>query len=81
MKQACKRCAQLRLTEGRGARYLQGLDWFWEVLKLVLASALASHRALPKIVFYEHLAHLSRDTWLGFETALVVQNRCPTRPR
>ena len=55
---------------------LQGLDWFWEMLKLVLASAVAPGRTLPKIVFYEHLSHLSRDTWLGFETALVVHNRC-----
>ena len=54
---------------------LQGLDWFWEMLKLVLASAVPPHRALPKIVFYEHLSHLSRDTWLGFETALVIHNR------
>lgn len=55
---------------------LQGLDWFWEMLKLVLSSAVAPGRTLPKIVFYEHLSHLSRDTWLGFERALVVHNRC-----
>ena len=54
---------------------VQGLDWFWEMLKLVLASAVPPHRTLPRIVFYEHLSHLSRDTWLGFETALVIHNR------
>ena len=46
------------------------------MLKLVLESTVAPGRTLPKIVFYEHLSHLSRDTWLGFETALVVHNRC-----
>ena len=54
----------------------QGLDWFWEMLKLVLASAVSPGRDLPKLIFYEHLSHLSRDTWLGFERALVVHNRC-----
>lgn len=54
---------------------LQGLDWFWEMLRLVLASAVPPHRVLPKLVFHEHLSHLSRDTWLGFETALVIHNR------
>ena len=54
----------------------QGLDWFWEMLKLVLASAVLPGRDLPKLIFYEHLSHLSRDTWLGFERALVVHNRC-----
>ena len=54
----------------------QGLDWFWEMLKLVLAGAVLPGRDLPKLIFYEHLSHLSRDTWLGFERALVVHNRC-----
>ena len=54
---------------------LQGLDWFWEMLKLVLASAVPPGRDLPKIIFSEHLSHLSRDTWLGFETAIVVHTR------
>ena len=65
-------------TLTQGTRCLQGLDWFWEMLKLVLASAVPSHRTLPRIIFYEHLSHLSRDTWLGFETALVIHNRCIT---
>lgn len=76
MKQACKEYLQ-PYAQRRTTCYwcLQGLDWFWEMLKLVLASAVPPHRALPKIVFYEHLSHLSRDTWLGFETALVIHNR------
>ena len=55
----------------------QGLDWFWEMLKLVLASAVPPGRDLPRIIFSEHLSHLSRDTWLGFETAIVVHTRYP----
>ena len=57
---------------------LQGLDWFWEMLKLVLASAVPPGRDLPRIIFSEHLSHLSRDTWLGFETTVVVHTRYAT---
>ena len=55
---------------------MQGLDWFWETLKLVMASAVPQDRDLPKTIFYEHLSDLARDTWLGFETALVAHDRC-----
>ena len=57
---------------------LQGLDWFWEMLKLVLASAVPPGRDLPRIIFSEHLSHLSRNTWLGFEKAVVVHTRYAT---
>ena len=57
---------------------LQGLDWVWEMLKLVLASAVPPGRDLPRIIFSEHLSHLSRDTWLGFETAIVAHTRYAT---
>ncbi|CAK0784873.1 hypothetical protein CVIRNUC_008078 [Coccomyxa viridis] len=54
---------------------LVGLDWFWEMLKLVLASAVPPGRDLPRVIFSEHLSHLPRDTWLGFEAAVVVHTR------
>ena len=53
----------------------QGVDWVWQMLRLTLAPAVAPGRDLPRILYYAPLAHLDQAAWLGFERALVVQDR------
>ena len=54
---------------------MQGLAWVWEVLKLAVAGAVRPPRQLPPVLFYNELAAVPGDAWLGFQAALVAQDR------
>ena len=47
----------------------------WEVLKLAVAGAVRPPRQLPPVLFYNELAAVPGDAWLGFQAALVAQDR------
>ena len=54
---------------------VQGLAWVWEALMLAVAGAVRPPRQLPPVLFYNELAAVPGDAWLGFQAALVAQDR------
>jgi len=52
------------------------------VLRLAVAGAVRPPRALPPVLFYDELAALPGDAWLGFQAALLARDRraAPQRP-
>ena len=76
-----RRCQTLRsgASMGMGGAVhgggTQGLAWVWEVLKLAVAGAVRPPRQLPPVLFYDELNAVPGDVWLGFQAALVAQDR------
>ena len=63
------------VIDWRSVGGVQGLDWVWEMLRLVLAPGLPAGGRLPTLLFYDQTEGLSATSWLAIENAIVVHDR------
>ncbi|KAK9837380.1 hypothetical protein WJX84_006958, partial [Apatococcus fuscideae] len=54
---------------------LKGLDWVWEMLRLVLEPGMPTKGQSPTLLFYDQTEGLSATSWLAIENAIVVNDR------
>ncbi|KAK9806815.1 hypothetical protein WJX72_003692 [[Myrmecia] bisecta] len=54
---------------------LQGVHWVWAMLKLTVEPALPPGLEMPRLLFYDELEVLDKAMWLGFQNALVINDR------
>lgn len=54
---------------------MQGLHWVWDMLKLVVAPAVAPGVDLPHVTFYNDFGYLDRKEWLCIQTSVLLNER------